>query len=261
METSKPLTEPQKKAWTKHVLDCFPHEACAFIVNGRLRPVANVAPPRPEGSDEARCFAVSALDRLEAEKGTITGFLHSHCLTPLEAARHFWPINWPSAADMNGWMADNVRWGISGCDGDNVSEPIWLDENTIAPLEGRPFIHGIWDCYGAVRDWFRLNRNITLPNYARDMEWWNKGEDLYTQHFEEAGFVEISGIDVVPGDCGLVTVNRNLIVSHAVVIADAGRIYHHAFSRSGQQLSGYTDRGRWVKHIVKYVRYAGKEQE
>lgn len=31
----------------------------------------------------------------------------------------------------------------------------------IKPLKGRPFVHGIWDCYAIVRDWYRLERELT----------------------------------------------------------------------------------------------------
>ena len=249
MLTSTPLSPTQFDDWKKHVVSCFPNEACAYIVNDVIMPVAN-------RSDEPKNkFAVSVMDRFEANKGIISGFLHSHCLTPRQATDHIYPIHWPSTADMHGWMADNTRWGVSGCDGQEVSEPIWLDNNTLAPLEGRPFIHGIWDCYAAMRDWFRVEKNVILPNFARGMEWWMKGQDLYADNFEKVGFVTIDEADVVPGDCGLMKDPRSGIISHIVVITSDNQIFHHAFSRNGQQLSGYADRGRWSRHIDKYIRY------
>jgi len=49
-----------------------------------------------------------------------------------------------------------------------------------ARYENRPFIHGIFDCYTLIRDFFRREHNILLPtNIQRTWEWWLQGENLY----------------------------------------------------------------------------------
>jgi hypothetical protein len=176
MQTSNPLTPEQLEDWTALCLREFPNEACAYIVNDKIYPVRNVSDIPTE------TFVVDPIDRIRAESmGHVSGFLHSHPATPEQASWRKWPTYWPTSHDMTSWLADNVRWGISACDGEFVTEPVWMDESHVAPLEGRPFIHGIWDCYAAVRDYFRVEKGITLKNYARGMEWWALGQDLYEQ--------------------------------------------------------------------------------
>jgi cell wall-associated NlpC family hydrolase len=255
METSHPLSEEQRAAWSAHCLAEFPKEACAYIAGGNIFPVPNISPNPTE------TFAVHPIERMKAEaEGKITGFLHSHPATPRQAAERPWPVFWPSSHDMRGWLGDDVRWGISACDGEVVADPVWLDEDYIAPLEGRPFLHGIWDCYSAVRDWFRVKYDITLKNYPRGMDWWHTDDDLYMTQFREAGFVEIKAEEARPGDCVMMAIHSKGKLCHAAVIVDSANMYHHAFSRTGDALSGITSLGRWNKFIMKYVRYTGENQ-
>lgn len=251
MFTSHPLTGEQQLAWATHVLHEFPREACAYLAGGIIVPVPNISATPNE------TFAVDPIERLkvEANHGPVSGFLHSHPVTLRQAGSRAYPVEWPSSYDMRSWIADDVRWGISACDGEVVSEPIWLDEDYIAPLEGRPFIHGIWDCYSAVRDWFRVNKGITLKNYPRGMEWWNNGEDLYSTQFEDAGFKEIRSDEVQAGDCALLHIHSKGVICHAAVVQDSATLFHHTFSRNGSGLSGTIPMSRWRKHIVKFVRY------
>jgi len=253
MQTSTPLTAAQMKAWTKHVLKEFPNEACAYIVNGRIFPVKNV---HAEPKDH---FSVDVLDRLEANKGKITGFLHSHGGTSRENSTRVWPVEWPSSADMKGWMKDNVRWGISATEGENVTEPIWFDEDYVAELEGRPFIGGIWDCYTAIRDWYRIKLGITLKNFPRGIDKWTDDFDLYDDNFASAGFVEVDPRDVKPDDVILYRLNSERVIHGAIHVGD-GRIFHQLNSESLQAVSGYADEGRWARHVARYLRYTGEEK-
>jgi cell wall-associated NlpC family hydrolase len=49
----------------------------------------------------------------------------------------------------------------------------WGDSLPIAPLEGRPWRMGVYDCYGLMRDWYRAKRNILLPNRPCKNERWH----------------------------------------------------------------------------------------
>lgn len=248
MQTSTPLTAEQFAAWRGVVIEAFPNEACAFICDGQIVPVANISP------NPTTTFQTSAVEVLSLRaQHTITGFLHSHPATPDEAGLRPWPVEWPSGADVSGWLADSVRWGISATDGENVTQPIWMDEDHIAPLEGRPFISGIWDCYSAIRDWYRVHRGITLKNYARGMEWWLKGQNLYEDNFADAGFTETTQPEV--GDIALMSIGSRGVICHAAVMDSPSTLYHHTFSRTGQALSGTVSLNRWSPFIVKWLRY------
>jgi len=263
MQTSTPLTATQMKAWTKHVLKEFPKEACAYIVDGRIFPVENI---HPEPNEH---FSVSKMDRFAASNGKITGFLHSHGGTPRQIAGKVWPIEWPSSADMSGWMKQNFlpdgtqtgheRWGISATEGENVTEPIWFDEDYVAELEGRPFIGGIWDCYTAIRDWYRVKLGITLKNYPRGIDKWTDDFDLYEDNFRDCGFEEVDPRDVKPNDVVLYRLNSPQIIHGGIYLGD-GRIFHQLNSENLTGLSGFADEGRWARHVAKYVRYKGEQE-
>ncbi len=93
-----------------------------------------------------------------------------------------------------------------------------------------------------------------LKNFARGMDWWDRGEDLYDQNFQAAGFIEIPMSEVTVGDCVLFKV-RSPVTNHAAVITGENEILHHLFHR----LSGHDSLSKWGRVINRAVRYRGTE--
>lgn len=239
------LTPQTLQRISEHATISYPAEICGFIINDEFVPAKNSA------EDPRKNFRISPEVRMECEKyGKIQAVIHSHPYNKFDPPK--WPAQWPSSVDMQSWMQDCVPWGIVACDGEGITKPVWLDENVIAPLEGREFVHGIWDCYSVIRDWFRLERNITLPNYPRSMEWWRCGGDLYSENFSAAGFTEINKTEAAVGDVVLMKVHSP-VICHAAVITGTDEILHHLFHR----LSGYDSLQKWDRQIMKVVRYIG----
>jgi cell wall-associated NlpC family hydrolase len=152
------------------------------------------------------------------------------------------------------WLMGDIPWGIGGTEGENVDPLVWLDEATIAPLEGREFIHGVWDCYSCVRDWYRLKKGLTIPNFPRGMEWWEKGANHYEDNYGKAGFTEVDRADTDVGDVCLMQF-RSPVPNHAAVITGPNEILHHVFHR----YSGSDRFDRWERVIVKFLRYTGTD--
>jgi hypothetical protein len=95
--------------------------------------------------------------------------------------------------------------------------------------EGRPFIHGIFDCYTLVRDYYKRNFNIFLPtNIQRNWEWWNKGENLYLENAKDCFFEEAE--DVRKHDILLMKINSP-VPNHAAIYIGDGKILHHMSGR------------------------------
>ena len=223
----------------RYVLSKYPEEAAGVIVNGDFYPCANVA------ADPVRAFRIEPKIFVREK---IQAVIHSHCIDP-EKPFEYDP-RWPSKTDMEQWMATNVPWGIVATNGrDDVSSLLWLDDNEIAPLEGRDFAHGVRDCYSIIRDYYRTVLDIKLNNYPRGMGWWDEGKDLYSENFEKEGFVEVPATAATTHDVALFRV-RSPVINHAAVIVDHGQILHHLFHR----LSGYDSLSRWHRNIVKYIR-------
>lgn len=95
--------------------------------------------------------------------------------------------------------------------------------------EGRPFIHGMFDCYTLVRDYYKRNFNIFLPtNIQRDWEWWNKGENLYLENAKDCSFEEAE--DIKKHDVLLMKINSP-VPNHAAIYLGEGKILHHMSGR------------------------------
>lgn len=244
------LSDKARLAFQQHAIQQYPKEACGVLVSGEFIPTVNVA------DDPTANFRIAPTQIISIETGVgpIEAVLHTHPYDA-KADRGKHDPRWPSTSDMTSWLKGRVPWGIASCDGEGISQVCWLDEDNPEPLVGREFIHGINDCYSVVRDWFRLERGIVLPNYARGMEWWDRGLDLYSQNFRDAGFVEINITDATVGDVCLFQV-MSPVINHAAVITGPNEILHHLFHR----LSGYDRLDRWHGQIRKWVRYVGDKQ-
>ena len=236
------LSEAQQE-FNKHVLEEYPKEACGVIVNNEYVRCRNVA------SNPHTHFKISPLDYFDACKiNTIQAILHSH---PYDSNKLLqYPAYWPSGADMAEWMKGTIPWGIASTEGENVSDLVWLQEEEITPLVGREFIHGIYDCYSLCRDYYKLHHNLVLPNYVRDMSWWKKGEDLYSNNFKLAGFQEVELNSAKYSDAFLI-MRGSRVINHAAIYTGENQILDHLVNR----LSGYTTLSGMAPYIVKAVRH------
>jgi cell wall-associated NlpC family hydrolase len=124
----------------------------------------------------------------------------------------------------------------------------------VAPLVGREWSHGVLDCYSLVRDWFRSERGVLLPNFARFDDWWKRGENLYLDNFSQVGFEAIGFADLRNlqlGDCFLMQV-ASPVPNHAAVYLGDGLILHHLQGRlSSRDVYG----GYWQKVTTHVLRY------
>lgn len=100
-------------------------------------------------------------------------------------------------------------------------------ENT--PLIGRPFLHGLFDCYTLVKDYYKRNFNLILPtNLQRTWEWWNTGSNLYLEHANSYGFEEVA--DIKKHDL-LVMALTSPVPNHGAIYLGDNKILHHVAGR------------------------------
>lgn len=96
------------------------------------------------------------------------------------------------------------------------------------PYVNRPFIHGIFDCYTLIRDYYRREFGIWLPtNIQRTYGWWNDGENLYVDGAPHYGFQSVNSIrrhDVI-------IMKFTSMPSHAGIYMGDGMIMHHVGGR------------------------------
>ena len=118
---------------------------------------------------------------------------------------------------------------------------------------GRQFHYGTVDCYSLVRDYYREEFGIELPNVARPNDFWEHGIDLYGKHYAKAGFqlLDLLPHDWQRGDVVLMAIMSE-VPNHAGVIVEPGKILHHLYGR----LSTIEDyKGIWRNTTVGVYRH------
>jgi proteasome lid subunit RPN8/RPN11 len=161
-------------------------------------------------------FIIAGGDYARAEdSGHVMAIAHSHPYIAPE----------PSLADRVGIERTQLPWLIV-----NIpvgSYTITRPSGFKAKLIGRPFVHGVHDCYAIVRDWY-AQHGIELTDYPRAFGWWNDplGPDLYRENFAREGFVEVDREQLQPGDLLLMNI-RAARDNHMAVYLGDGVIVHH----------------------------------
>lgn len=240
-----------------HALAEFPKESCGFIAQGVYFSCEN------RHEDPTKEFEIQD-DRYDTAvaAGLVSAIIHSHPYGPLV----------PSELDMSQQIATGVPWGIIMLNETGVYKMVaWGGNLPIAPVIGRPFIHGIFDCYSLVRDVFRLGKDgmaaqgiswphapIELPEIARADNWWKGEDDLYVAHLAPAGFKVISRSEAREGDGFLCALgdrrtNPNKRLNHAALIVERDQVLHHFTDN----LSARRAAGAWARAAELWVRYEG----
>lgn len=215
----------------EHAKECFPHECCGLIViiKGRRKYIKcrNIA--------AGLQFTISPEDYAAAEdKGVIDAIVHSHPnLSPM-----------PSPSDLIGCEQTGLRWII--CSYPNGDFYEFKPTGYVMPLYGREFQHGTVDCYTFIRDYYKQELSIDLPNYQRSDNWWLSGENLYLDYIDDAGFYQVD--DLQENDMIYMTVGSK-VPNHGAVYLGNDRIGHHQTGR----LSSVDLYGGWYKKITTHI--------
>jgi cell wall-associated NlpC family hydrolase len=120
-----------------------------------------------------------------------------------------------------------------------------------APLIGRVFKHGVFDCYSAARDWYKEKLSLNLPDFEREDKWWEKGQNLFIDNFASAGFHPVEDGKPEYGDIILMNIGSP-VVNHCAVYIGKDQIFHQTINRlSSREVYG----GMWKKNTRLVLRY------
>jgi proteasome lid subunit RPN8/RPN11 len=243
----------------EHAREEHPREACGLLVKVSRGPRSRVVYRRcrnvaPAGAARDR-FELCPHDWAAAEdEGDILAVVHSHP----DSDAH------PSEADRWHCARMGLPWFIVAWPG-GAWLPLWPDP---LPLVGRAFEHGTVDCYTLVRDYYAQHLGIELPDFDREDGWWERRVDakgrlmapqnLYREHFAEAGFVDVGTVEPVLHDVLLMQVHAD-VENHAAVYvqpdAFGPRILHHLYGRlSGHEPWG----GCWRQSTTTVLRHRSR---
>lgn len=209
----------------QHAEKEYPLECCGLVIkDGRRQryiPCTNTVPPNEDVKlGPEYNFAICPHEYAAAEDiGEIIFIVHSH---PNETSR-------PSPLDEALCEESGLPWVIiSWPEGDvRIIAP-----TGDVPIIGRHFVHGVWDCYGLIRDWYKQERGIELPNFKRTDEWWLRGENLYRLHYAEAGFVAHKTLLQI-GDVILMQYQAPED-NHAGIYMGDGLMLHHLYGQTSR---------------------------
>lgn len=243
-------------AFRQHVLDSHPNEACGLIVNDEYIAMENVS------EDPRTGFKIDtiAFTKIDAKDG-VQAVLHSHThnLDDGPPKLQGYDRRSPSKLDMITQQALDIPFGISNTEGENVSPLIWMGEEPVELL-GRIFVHGIWDCYSVIRDWYHINRQITLRDHPREFMWWttkskdDKPENMYDEGVLGNGWYEIDVRDIEEGD-GVIMKYQANVSNHAGLYVGNNKMIHHLYGH----LSEIVSFSHWQEYVVGTYRYGEKK--
>jgi proteasome lid subunit RPN8/RPN11 len=229
------ITETILNEVKAHVNTSPAREICGLIVSYRrkqiYKPCRNIA----SRDDE---FIIDPIDYADIEdKYNITAIVHSHInVNPnpsqadlIEIEKHQLPfliVNYP----LN-------------------THTVTFPSGYVAPYVGRPFVHGITDCYAIWRDYYQREYQIEMQDYYRDAEWWLKGDNLYLDYYTDAGFIQVN--DLKEGDIILMQV-VSPVPNHCAVYLGNNIILHHVMNKvSSRDVYG----GYWRKITTMILRH------
>lgn len=217
-----------------------PRECCglAVVIKGRLRywPCQNI-------SENIAQFVMDPDDMAAAEDaGEVVGVCHSHVFVPPK----------PSEADRVMCERTGLPWLIVTYPTGAFAqiEPTGYQ----APLVGRPYTHGVLDCYQTVVDHYERELGIELPHFERPDNWWLKGQSLYLDNFGKAGFTQVGDgthADIRAHDVLLIQMNSP-VPNHAAIYLPDHSILQHVHGRlSSRDAYG----GYWRKATTHVLRH------
>ena len=214
------ITDENRAAILAHAAAEAPRECCGLLIAlpddaGLVyAEAANMVPEGEHGQFHMDPAVWALVDELGGQPAAV---VHSH---PHTSAN-------PSMADRAMCEASLLPWLICGWPSGHFVE--LQPSGWSAPLEGREFAFGVLDCYTLIQDWYRRTLGVDLPDFARTDGFWRRGEHLYRQGLEEAGFDVVDTRDPQVGDGLLMRVDSPEVDNHAAVYLGNGMMLHHLY--------------------------------
>lgn len=255
------------EAAKQHALHQFPRESVGIVIKteegDEYIPCTNISESGHETFKLPEDEYAAAEDR-----GEIVAIVHSH---PNGTARPSIPDRLACEQSGHPWMiiALGVRGGIeTNADGSPIIEYGdigWIEPVKYeAPLIGREFYYGVFDCYTLIKDWYKRTYDYELPDVDHGKEgWWDKDSLNYDPNFspyldnlQANGYVEVQGALQV-GDIILMQIKSHT-ANHAAVYLGDGIMLHHLYGRLSERVvyGGY-----WKDVTRKYIRHSGFKPE
>jgi len=229
-----------------HAMREYPNECCGLIVVSNAG-VVTVFPCKNEAKNAKGRFSIDPRQEDEAEQfGEIVAFYHSHMDEVADPARNKFSredldIAYESCRPALLYVYPQDEWHY-----------VMPDTYEPAPLHGRPFVWGIWDCYCSVRDWFLVNRKVKLHDFFAPEEGNLKADFGYEKHIAELKYLEEVPLEqLAEGDIIIFKINSQFC-NHSAIYLGHNKFFHQPINKMS---SVATLDERYLKYIAKTLRY------
>ena len=195
-----------RHALLNHVERESPREAGGVIRDGGFHPVENL-------HDDPEHYWEFELEDMAGVEAVI----HSH---PDGSA-------FPSRQDLQSQIAVGCLHGIVPV-ADGVAGDVFFWPDRGRPYLGRPYRHGVTDCFTLIRDWYARERGIELPPQAYDWRWdlTSPQHDLFVRTRRALGWRRVEPCEAQPGDVVVFAVGGS-VGNHGGVLLEDGMLLHH----------------------------------
>jgi proteasome lid subunit RPN8/RPN11 len=203
-----------------HAAECQPRECCGLVVTVDD---TQIYVPCRNIRREPDVFELHPVDWIAAESaGRIVKIVHSHVnRSPA-----------PTQADRIGCEAHGLPWLIVSWPSGEAFE--FAPAGYEAPYVGRSFVWGMTDCFTLLRDYYRRELGILIPDFGGYTEETAVNDGLYESRFEAAGFREV--FDLRSHDVLLMNIpTAGVQAQHAAVYVGGGVMLHHLQGRLSQR--------------------------
>ncbi len=227
-----------------HALRENPNEACGFVCVNYLGEVTVLECENVARNKQGRFGIHPKMNGVAEKKGHVVAFYHSHA-SEFERednnkfSKEDLDISYETTLPALLYVYPQDTWHYSQPD---TYEP--------APLLGRPFVWGVWDCYSLVKDYYKIHRGIKLGTYfPPDNPKLNSnfGYETFIKHenFHEVSFDEVKKDDVI-----LFQIKSDFW-NHSAVYQGDNKFIHQPINKMSSE--GFLD-DRYQKYIVKVLR-------
>lgn len=217
-----------------HAKESIPDECCGFILSNQNGKASRVYRTKNIALEPNFNFVIDPLEYIEAEKlGKIIAYYHSHTL----GDERF------SDADKTNSEAIQLPLFVYSTMTDKFN--FYTPSNYKAPLIGRQFVWGIFDCWALVVDYYKQILNIELGNhyFRKDITNVNK-EDYFERFYKSENLISHNGV-LKEHDLLFMKVDSK-ITNHVAIYLGNDIILHHP----GGRLSQRTFYGSYWKKIT-----------
>lgn len=231
----------------------YPNESCGLIYSDSVGKPHYVECKNI--SDEPNHnFLIDPNEYLEVEKlGEVIGCWHTHCDVPPTA----------SDPDKQGCKNTQVPWFIGSVYKDDSGfrfeglTLVEVDDGYEAPLLGRVYCFGTFDCFSLMKDYYKRELRIELPDVPRTERIWTTEENYMAKRaVEDFGFVRLDDdAELIRGDLCFVETDREG-ADHICIYLGNDRILHQMRNRlSRTEIYGGS---YWQEHTTSRWRHKSR---